>query len=84
VLRAVYDVIGGAIVVSLAAVFSWVAFGPGKRAFSISAGPVGLFTGASGSGEMIGRIAFGVASVVFWFMAARVVLYTARRWLLSR
>jgi len=83
-LRGVYNVIGSLIAVSFATLFSWVAFGPGKRPFSVSAGPVGLFSDTSGSGDMIGRIAFGVAAVVFWFTAVRVVLYTARRLFSSR
>jgi len=83
-LPTIYNVIGCAITVLLAALFSWVAFGPGKRAFSISAGPIGLSPGASGSGDMIGRVAFGAAALVFWFMAARVLVYTARRLCSSR
>jgi len=51
----------------MAAISSWVAFGPGERQFSggVSVGPVGV--GASGAPSM-GRIVFGVGSVLLWAM----------------
>lgn len=64
--------------VAFAAVFSWVAFGPGERQFSggVSVGPLS----ANGRpGEWGGRIAFGFGSVMLWAIA----LAIAARWVRS-
>ena len=55
--------LGGGVVGALAAVFNWVAFGPGPRAFG---GSVSIpFVSVSGpSSEWAGRAAFGVAAVL--------------------
>jgi hypothetical protein len=58
-LRVVQRVIGLAIFASLGAVGSWIAFGPGERAFSGS-----LFFFSGDSNEAIGRIAFGIGAII--------------------
>jgi hypothetical protein len=63
-----------AIFVSFAAIGSWVAFGPGERAFSMS---MPLFSGAAS--EMIGRIAFGIGAVVTWLATIAVAVSGARK-----
>lgn len=78
VLRAVHDGLVVLIVVGLAVVLSWTAFGPGARNFSVSVG--GLSTTTAGSGDMIGRAAFGLASILGWVMVWMVLVSTARRW----
>jgi hypothetical protein len=50
----------------MAAVFGWVAFGPGPRQFS-STPSLPFGTKRKQSGELSGRIAFGIATV---FMVA--------------
>lgn len=54
-----------------AAVFSWVAFGPGERGFSGS-GSVGPVSVGGGSGETVGRIAFGFGAVLMWVFVAAI------------
>jgi hypothetical protein len=54
------------IIAGLASVGTWIAFGSGPRAFSMSL-PI------SGSlGENIGRTVFGIGAVITWLMAALV------------
>jgi len=77
-LRAINDVLAVGIVLGLAAVFTWVAFGPGPRHFSIGIG--GLFFAGSTSGETIGRAAFGLFAILGWTIAALIVRATLRRW----
>jgi hypothetical protein len=69
-LRASYSLIGLACIGLLAAIGTWVAFGPGERAFTMT-----IPYGGSGPGnQSIGRIAFGVGALVSWLffiLAAR-------------
>jgi hypothetical protein len=53
--------LGGLLLTGFAAVFDWIAFGPGERHFSggLSIGP--LSTSGS-SGELTGRVVFGIAA----------------------
>ncbi len=55
--------LGGAIVGLMAAVFNWIAFGPGERRFS---GGLALpFVSVSGpASEWTGRVAFGIGAVL--------------------
>ena len=69
-LRAVYYLIGLICIGSLAAVGTWVAFGPGVRAFSMSI----PFLGQGPANEWVGRALFGVGAVLIWLffiLAAR-------------
>jgi len=77
-LRRVYDLLSVAIVCALALVFTWVAFGPGMRHFSVSVG--GLWMPMSGLGDTMGRAAFGFASVLFWCALGAILVVTVRRW----
>jgi hypothetical protein len=77
--RVINDGLGVVIAASLAVIFTWVAFGPGERHFTMSGG----FAGASGameSGDMPGRIAFGFGAVLGWILVALYLRYIARRW----
>jgi hypothetical protein len=49
---------------SLAALFDWVAFGPGERQFIMS-GSIGTASVAWKSGEEVGRIFFGLFALLF-------------------
>ncbi len=68
-----------AFVATFATVFSWVAFGPGERAFSgtVSLGPVG---GSASSGETLGRVVFGFGAVCLWLLAVAMLM----RWVRDR
>jgi hypothetical protein len=79
VAQAVNDGLGVLIVVSLAVMFSWVAFGPGERHFTVSGG--GFAGQTSGGGDVVGRVMFGLGAVLGWVMVAMMVRYIARRWL---
>ncbi len=65
--------LGLGIVGALAAIFNWVAFGPGPRAFG---GGISIpFVSVSGpQSEWSGRVAFGVAAVVIDAFAVWVIL----------
>ncbi|HUJ46860.1 MAG TPA: hypothetical protein VLV55_06980 [Rhizomicrobium sp.] len=77
-LRAINDVLAIGIVLGLAALFTWVAFGPGPRHFSMNI--EGLIFAGSKSGETIGRVAFGLFAILGWAIAALTVRATLRRW----
>jgi len=69
--------------VSFAAVFNWVAFGPGERHFttrtSVGSGAIGVTSVAEG-GELGGRIAFGVFAVLLdLLIASPLILWLWRR-----
>jgi hypothetical protein len=61
-LRAVCYLIGLICIGSLAAIGTWVAFGPGPRAFSMSI----PFLGKGPANEWLGRAVFGVGAVLVW------------------
>jgi hypothetical protein len=82
-LRAFYDLIGMTIAVSLSGLITWVAFGSGTRAFSVSSGAPGsegIPLGTSMAGQMTGRIAFGVGAGFMWLITVVMLAYTLRRW----
>jgi hypothetical protein len=69
-LRASYSLIGLACIGMLAAIGSWIAFGPGERAFTMTI----PFLGSGPGNPWVGRIAFGVGALVSWLffvLAAR-------------
>jgi hypothetical protein len=68
--RAIYYVAGLSVVAALATVGTWIAFGPGERAFSISI----PFLGSGPGNEWIGRAAFGAGAALTWlfFLVAAV------------
>jgi hypothetical protein len=79
-LRAFYDLLAMPIPVLLALLFSWVAFGPGERHFSVAGGSGGMGIATSGGGDIIGRVAFGFGAVLAWWFVGYGVLTLARRW----
>jgi hypothetical protein len=85
-LRAVYDLMVAAIPILLAVLFTWVAFGPGERHFTVSGGSGGSAVAmpVSGGGQIIGRVAFGFAAVLGWVIAGLMGVSMARRWFSRR
>jgi hypothetical protein len=63
-----------AIFVSFAAIGSWVAFGPGERAFTVS-----VPFGSGPAGDIVGRIAFGIGAIITWLCTIAVVVVGARK-----
>jgi hypothetical protein len=63
-----------AIVASLAAIASWVAFGPGTRAFS---GPIPFLPGWLN--ESLGRAVFGFGAILAWIMLIVMAVTEMRR-----
>jgi len=61
-LRVAYYFLGLAVVGALATVGTWVAFGPGERAFAVSL----PFPVSSPANPWIGRSVFGVGAVLTW------------------
>jgi hypothetical protein len=59
-----YTAIGVIIAGALASIGTWVAFGPGPRAFS----GTGMFLLSREAGEMVGRIVFGLGAVLTWLI----------------
>ncbi len=74
-LHAAYQAICLAIVLSLGAIGTWVAFGPGERQFTGS----GSFLGEFG-----GRAAFGIGAASIWIVLAAMAVVKIRRLLLRR
>jgi hypothetical protein len=63
-----------AIFASFAAIGTWVAFGPGERAFSVST-PFG----SGPSHEWVGRIGFGIGAIITWLCTVAVAVAGARK-----
>lgn len=74
-LRFAYELIVLAIAGSLAMIASWVAFGPGERHFSTFTNFGGFAVGAE-----FGRAFFGFGATLAWFIAAALLLHSARQW----
>ncbi|HTV30069.1 MAG TPA: hypothetical protein VMF32_20055 [Xanthobacteraceae bacterium] len=72
-LRSLHTLLGLGVIISMGSIFTWIAVGPGKRAFT---GSGAIF------GETVGRIAFGVGAMMFWF-ALGVFVFTKLRRLFS-
>jgi hypothetical protein len=69
-LRAIYDLTGLSCIGALAAIGTWVAFGPGERTFSMSV----PFFGKGPANEGLARAAFGIGAAMVWLffvLAAR-------------
>ncbi len=75
--RAINDGLGIVIVGSLATLLSWVAFGPGERHFTVSAGGSAGLAGAGG--DVAGRVMFGFGAILGWVMLGWMVVFIARR-----
>jgi len=64
-----------AITGAMAAIASWVAFGPGPRAFSMT----GSFAGAAPASQWLGRAAFGFGAVLLYLFIAVFAVVGIRR-----
>ncbi|MGD8495898.1 MAG: hypothetical protein PVF05_06875 [Gemmatimonadales bacterium] len=70
--------VGLVIAGGLAAVATWIAFGPGERSFTASIGVGGA--GARGAAsELVGRWVFGFGAVVTWAFTLWTLAYGVRR-----
>jgi uncharacterized membrane protein YedE/YeeE len=74
-LRLFYYVTGLAAVVALATIGSWIAFGPGERTFS---GP-GMFLLSREANNVIGRVVFGLGTVLTWLCVLAFAVSGARK-----
>lgn len=76
-LRALYSLIGLACIGALAAIGTWVAFGPGERAFSVSI----PFIGSGPANQWLGRSVFGFGALITWgfFLLAAVTWWRKLR-----
>jgi hypothetical protein len=83
-LRALYDFLVMPIPLLLALMFSWVAFGPGDRHFTVSAGAGGTAIAMGAGNPITGRIAFGFCAVLAWIIAGFMIRSMARRWFPTR
>ena len=72
--RALYHALCVGIVLSMGAIATWVAFGPGPRSFSGN----GAFLGETG-----GRVAFAIGAALIWIVLAA-ILFAGIRQLLQR
>ena len=77
--RLIQYLLGLGIVGSLAAIFTWIAFGPGERHFSSTVVLPFMARGAAASGETSGRVTFGIAAVLIWLFFATFGFLGARR-----
>lgn len=73
--RVTQSLLGLGIIGSLAAVATWVAFGPGPRAFSVTL----PFVDQGPGNETVGRVAFGLGAVLMWVILAAFVVVGVRR-----
>jgi hypothetical protein len=73
-LRAIQYLMGIAILTSLGAIGSWIAFGQGERAFS---GSSGFFSGDVSAA--IGRTAFGIGALITWLGTIAFAVSGARK-----
>jgi hypothetical protein len=60
---------------ALAAIGSWVAFGPGPRAFS----GTGMFLLSRDANEIVGRIVFGSGAVLTWLFTIAIAVKGSRK-----
>jgi len=79
-MRLVYDAMMMTVLISFAAVFSWVAFGAGTRHFSVSVMAAGAAASLHGGGDTMGRMAFGFAAIVAWLFVGSAAVSIVRRW----
>ena len=67
--------LGLGIISCLAAVFTWIAFGPGPRAFTVFL----PFVGRGAGSETVGRAVFGTGAVLMWVFLAVFVVVSGQR-----
>jgi hypothetical protein len=69
---------GLTIVGALAAVGTWVSFGPGERSFTSTISLFGYANGGAGD-ETVGRIVFGFGAIAAWLFFIAVAVHGARK-----
>jgi hypothetical protein len=79
-MRLFYYVLGLTAAAALASIGTWVAFGPGPRAFS----GTGMFLLSREAGETVGRIVFGFGAVLTWLITVALAVSGARKLFLDR
>lgn len=67
--------LGLGIISSLAAIATWIAFGPGPRAFTVTL----PFVGRGPGDETVGRAVFGFGAVLMWMFLAAFVVVSIQR-----
>jgi hypothetical protein len=73
-LRVVQYLIGVATFASFGAIGSWIAFGPGERAFSGS-----FFFLSAENNPVVGRTAFGIGTIIVWICTIAFAVSGARK-----
>jgi len=73
--RVTQYLLGLGIISALGAVTTWVAFGPGSRAFTVTL----PFVGRGPGDETVGRAAFGIGAVLMWIFLVVFVMISVRR-----
>jgi hypothetical protein len=74
------QLVGAVVVMALAAVFNWIAFGPGERQFTSTVSIGGSLVRQHGANETSGRIVFGIAAVLIDLF----LVFVAVRWARGR
>jgi hypothetical protein len=74
-LRLSYRALAIGAVGALAIIGTWIAIGSGPRAFSLSAPFVEMQT----TGEIVGRVVFGLGAVITWIYAIALTVVTVRK-----
>lgn len=73
--RVTQSLLGLGIVGSLASIATWIAFGPGPRAFTVTL----PFVGRGPGDETVGRAVFGTGAVLMWVFLAVFAIISVRR-----
>jgi hypothetical protein len=74
-IRVTQYLLGLGIISSLAAIATWIAFGPGPRAFTVTL----PFVGRGPGDETVGRAVFGFGAVLMWMFLAAFVVVSIQR-----
>ena len=77
--RLVQYTVGIGIIVMLASIGSWIAFGPGPRHFSGGVSVGGVSVGGGAANETLGRVMFGIGAVLCWAFVAVMVVVSIKR-----
>lgn len=67
--------LGLGIISSLAAIATWIAFGPGRRAFTVTL----PFAGRGPGDETVGRVVFGIGAVLMWVFLVVFLVVSVQR-----
>ena len=74
-MRLTQYLLGLGVISCLATIATWIAFGPGPRAFTVSL----PFVGRGAGSETVGRAVFGTGAVLMWVFFAVFVVVSAQR-----